>query len=147
MNSPADHRSASRPYTARERWARWAPVSNKETSIAMSVIRDARASRRACRLAIGLSTPPKKNPYPIELGIAQSNGCQQPDLLRGSRARRESSTAPWACRIRIGVYTHSQAFASLAPPHLRIQQCRGLPSIYADTPVGVSHGHRRWTGS
>jgi len=34
-------------------------VSNKETSIAGSVIRDGRASRRACRLAIGLSTPPK----------------------------------------------------------------------------------------
>jgi len=33
------------------------------------------------------------------------------------------------------------------PPHLRFQQSRGLPSVNTDTPVGVSHGHRRWTGS
>jgi len=49
------------------RQARWAPVSNKETFIAGSVIRDDRASRRAGRLAIGLSAPPKNTRIRLNL--------------------------------------------------------------------------------
>ena len=57
----------SNQYAGGQNCRRWAPLPKKETSIAGSVIRDARASRRAGRIVIGLSAPPKNTRMRLSL--------------------------------------------------------------------------------
>jgi len=67
MSRPADHSWAIRPSTDRERWARWAPVSSKDTSLAGRAVKAAHAARKTSRLAIGLRIPPKNNRIRLNL--------------------------------------------------------------------------------
>jgi len=142
MNSPADDRSASHPSTALEGWARCAPVTNKETCITESVIRDARASRRANRIAIGLSAPPKNTRIRLNLASlspmdASSPTCsaavgrgESPRLPRGRLASKLERT-PTAKRsflwlLRTGVLS-------------KVVGCRVYGSIWAKAVA-----QRRW---
>ena len=120
-------------YAGGQNCRRWAPLPKKETSIAGSVIRDARASRRAGRIVIGLSAPPKNTR--MRLSLASLSPMDASSRTCSTAVGRGGSLRLLRGRVASGLERTPTAkrLFFLAPPHSRFQQNRGLPTVHVTT--------------